>query len=610
MGLKLNLIIDYGNLVQTIRNIVEANRKKLLEQDRKRQIKEDIKSKEQEQANFGGPQPRNSASPGFPESEKTPRTTYEPWDTTSETKNYRETLAEAKENERRKSKEKDEKYRANKPGSFPDKSKPKLGHFWAFKDYKFQESGPKVLGESSGGLGESGYAILLPEISGGNTTIQKTNLVTGTGGKWDEFGGDSFSAEFVTTTDFESVFDEITLYITDFDTCEIVCPKERWQTGYVTTSSLLNVQEAVEHLAIPVGDGKFILITAEKYVYWQFNTIWTGGKKMYAGDGSCESFGQGSCPGGWNPISFPGNPNLCPSEILHIVTFVGGWADTNCETIYRYWGPYEATYGFVSRSYVTDTRRIFSAYICSDSNRREIDIPEKLQDFLDIQFDEAVADYPPPYEIGFNYTYEHSEKIYRDIGSHDLNSGYVPPANGNPGYQIDISKGLWTDNFLEGYTPEVFKWINNKINFVDGGKIKEFTNKKQIILDASRPDTAYGHILKYIDDETGDVDYPYASYLYNNFTNFLYATIPADKTPSWDMWREGYAGEKPKSELTATLRLRANRDKAEGDYNDYDSELKYYGKEDILGVVWDWDDPKYCKEMCIALGFSGGDLTI
>lgn len=566
MGLKLDLIVDYGNLVRAIKSVVDANRNKLIEQEREKKIKENIKTKE--------------------ESEEV-----------SETTNRRVTLIRENENAGRKGKKKNDKYRENKPGTIAEEEKIKLGHFWAFKDYKSQESTDIFVINATGSYSR----VLRTENTFGDATIQKTNLVNATGLTWDEFGGDSITAPIVTTPNLQVQFDEITSYYVDIDTCETICPRERWQAGYLTSSTPLIVNEAADNFAIPVDGKTFILITAEKYTYWQANTTYTGGRRMFGA--SCADYGNSECEGGWEE-SGPG----CPPDYWSIISDVGGWADYPCNTMYRYYGPYEAWQGFISRSYVTDTRREFSAYICNETERREIEIPQKLQDFLDIQFAEAVDAYPPVYNFN-GYNYQHNGKIYNALGASDLNNKYIPPSNGNPGYSIDISKGLWTDGYFEGYTPEVFKLIQYRINFTQRS-IKEFTNKKQVMPYVSSENDGYGHILRYHKDQTGDVVYPYASYLYNSSTKFEYATISANSEPKWNMYYPVWLGEKPKKINSATLRLYASRKSANGSANDYGPDYKNYGRIDALGVVWDWGDPGYCRSMCLELGFTAQDLTV
>ncbi len=196
---------------------------------------------------------------------------------------------------------------------------------------------------------------------------------------------------------------------------------------------------------------------------------------------------------------------------------------------------------------------------------------------------------------------------YTSLGNNTFGSGYIPPANGNPGYNYDLGTGLWNDNYTSNYTPAVFWMLQQRI---------QFTTKQVLIAPSvnfkviANPTNSGWNLYRNYDLGFGGIDYyPYPSEMYNDSVQLKYSTISSTETPSWLMFSIGWMGQKPKDQQNATLRLSPNRTPKNGEQeNPENPEKKYFGNTDDLVIVWDWNDPNYCKDMCLELGFSISDL--
>lgn len=139
-------------------------------------------------------------------------------------------------------------------------------------------------------------------------------------------------------------------------------------------------------------------------------------------------------------------------------------------------------------------------------------------------------------------------------------------------------------------TPAVFSLLNTISPFTDVENIKTFpTSKRWVIPDRTAGSAFHAFALRELDPNT----VPPVSWLdlYNGADPFRYQRWT---TPN----QEPAVGSIGVPFPAATLRLDASRPSRSGFYQNR-----------IFGTMWDWDDPNYCRQMCLALGFDAADLT-
>jgi hypothetical protein len=102
------------------------------------------------------------------------------------------------------------------------------------------------------------------------------------------------------------------------------------------------------------------------------------------------------------------------------------------------------------------------------------------------------------------------------------------------------------------------------------------------------------------------------SQLYRNGLPFYHSYwIEKDQEPNYEIYDPNFAANwegvsRPRRIPQATLTLDPDRTARDG-ATDRTAVGTYWGEDFI--TVWDWNDPRYCRQQALALGFSAADLT-
>jgi hypothetical protein len=236
------------------------------------------------------------------------------------------------------------------------------------------------------------------------------------------------------------------------------------------------------------------------------------------------------------------------------------------------------------------TRKI-KAYICNDDSIREISIPSTLQAIIDVAYPDAVDDT--------------TSIIYRE--NFFSYAKYSIPS----GFPIYGDQGLLSANYRGSvFTPKVFERLNEINQFVNPSTIKQFPQSLPWIM----YDTSEGSYAAYQDSNPSPFETPtYWSQLYRDGLPFYHAYwIEKNQEPNYEIYDPNYAADwegvsRPRRIPRATLNLDPERPAREG-ATDRTSLVGSYWGEDFV-TVWDWNDPGYCRQQALALGFSAADLT-
>jgi hypothetical protein len=243
-------------------------------------------------------------------------------------------------------------------------------------------------------------------------------------------------------------------------------------------------------------------------------------------------------------------------------------------------------------------QRRFAAYACNNSSIREINIPLGIQALLDQALPEPVDSSTAVQILDAALpegTFVHS--TYR------LPNVTTPNFTGYGGLKIGV-----LDSSV--YTPDVFRVINNYTPFTSSTNIKSLPTRLKAGI-ADRSDGAWAAFQ----DTSNSPQTPWLSNSYREGEPFYYALWPnKNEEPNPEVWDPNYAADwidfnRPKRITGATLRLKENRVSRNGanDSNNFYGP-DFYNEEELISV-WDWDDPVYCRRMCIELGFSADDLA-
>ena len=199
------------------------------------------------------------------------------------------------------------------------------------------------------------------------------------------------------------------------------------------------------------------------------------------------------------------------------------------------------------------TRAIINrAYLVSKSAVRQLSIPGNLQ--------AAINELNP--ENSFDIRYPDGD-----------NTSDVPPR------QIRNQAVGISDAYLNVWTPKVFEILNNIAPFTSPSAIQQYPNGSDYVVN----DWRYG----YAASDPSDWSLYFAKWLGD----------PADI----DEGRPDLLDELPDS----TILLPPNWYLMP--LNNQPGNLFARGHDWF--IVWNWDDPEYCRAMCTALGFSSSDLT-
>jgi hypothetical protein len=153
-----------------------------------------------------------------------------------------------------------------------------------------------------------------------------------------------------------------------------------------------------------------------------------------------------------------------------------------------------------------------------------------------------------------------------------------PDYFGEPATPLPDAKALQA-NIGKAITPYVYAQLNQRINFVAQEQIKQFpSNKKPILADVRA-----------------------------GFFNRTAAGTPGyGQEPLWAEYAGNLSNVPPPDHNDENLYLKYRNLKKAG--------VAFPGKianqpSFNFNWVWDWDDPAYCRRMCLALGFTAADLT-
>jgi hypothetical protein len=234
------------------------------------------------------------------------------------------------------------------------------------------------------------------------------------------------------------------------------------------------------------------------------------------------------------------------------------------------------------------TRKI-QAYICNNDSIRQISIPPTLQAIIDIAYPDAV-------DSTTSITYRENFFSY---------ANYTIPS----GFPIYGDQGLLSANYRGSvFTPKVFERLNEIGSFANPSTIKPFPQRLPWIM----YDTSEGSYAAYQDSNPSPFVTPtFWSQLYRDGLPFYHAYwIEKNQEPNYEIYDPNYAADwegvtRPRRITQATLRLSPDREDRNGAT---DRTTNSYWGEDFI-TVWDWNEPGYCRQKALALGFSAADLT-
>jgi hypothetical protein len=234
------------------------------------------------------------------------------------------------------------------------------------------------------------------------------------------------------------------------------------------------------------------------------------------------------------------------------------------------------------------TRKV-KAYICSNTSIREISIPPTLRDIIDIAYPDAV-------DSTTSITYRQNFFAYPCYAIPD-------------GIPIEGDYGLLAANYRGSvYTPKVFEKLNSIVPFASSGSIKQFPPNLSWVM----YDTSEGSYAAYQDTQPSIFATPTPwSQLYRNGLPFYHSYwIEKDQEPNYEIYDPNFAANwegvsRPRRIPQATLTL--DPDRAARDGATDRTAVGSYWSEDFI-TVWDWNDPSYCRQQALALGFSAADL--
>jgi hypothetical protein len=340
------------------------------------------------------------------------------------------------------------------------------------------------------------------------------------------------------------------------------------------TGSRVDIQ-----FAIPCGNKAFILVYGFTDVWdmVQTNAQYYVRGVYAAGTGTFLGYEQR------DPNTGEILPELSPTP----PDWVRGFPVPNCKAPPP---PYPYNNGVFSFEGFRGKTRKVEAYICNNDSIRQISVPETLQAIIDIAYPDAVDDT--------------TSIIYRE--NFFAYAKYSIPS----GFPIYGDQGLLAANYRGSvFTPKVFERLNEIGSYTDPSTIKQFPQRLPWIM----YDTSEGSYAAYQDSNPSPFVTPtFWSQLYRDGLPFYHAYwIEKNQEPNYEIYDPNYAADwegvpRPRRIPKATLRLSPERPARDG-ATDRTSVGSYWGEDFI--TVWDWNDPTYCRQQAVALGFSASDLT-
>lgn len=339
-------------------------------------------------------------------------------------------------------------------------------------------------------------------------------------------------------------------------------------SGLRTAGSEVNSEIRYFEIALPCGQGNFIFVTGYASIWDSYQISATfGTTALYTATNIYQEINEFPFTGFFNTFTNQYQGSFPDALDLYSI-------ENNGFTGYR------------------GKERRFAAYVCNNSSIREINIPQTMQPFL-------AAACPEPIDI---------TRTVILAGKTFIHNVYDLP---NPTATVGPNIGLRTDATDSAvYTPSVFKSINDSISFTNSTNIKTIpTSLYQGLADRS------AGTWQAFQDTSTNPEYPWMSRFYREGNPFYYALWPnKNEEPNVEIWDPAYAPiwetfPTPRRVPKATLTLSTDRVPRNG-ANDPDNIYgpTAYNTEQLVSV-WDWDDPAYCRSMCLALGFTEADLT-
>jgi hypothetical protein len=431
-----------------------------------------------------------------------------------------------------------------------------LGHMWLFRD-KFDRINSTGIREVPAAFGRSRTAT---DVRG---QTQDVLLGSATGIEWLVFTGLGTDAAPLLPADSFSVS-----YVTPQPSLPQPADYERNYIGTRLSGRLVESSREDINFALPCGDGKFIFI-------YGFTSVWdTFESNAYYYARGLHDKDTGELKGYFDLATSSFTSSTIPDDLL-------GWISTVDA---------EGTIipdGVVGLQGYRGTSRRINAYVCSNRAIREISIPDTLLEIIDIA-------YPQPVTATKTITYRTSTVFTYNI--------YEIPL----GSRVTGDKGFTNNRYGSVFTPQVFETLNNIAPFMGDTAAKTFPESSKWGL----TDNSAGAYVRFQDVDSSPA-FPWWSSMYRQGLPFYHAIWPTkNEEPNFEVWDPTYAIDwvgkaKPKRVRKATLRLDSDREPREGAVDRTNSS---YWAEDFI-TVWDWNDPSYCRQMCLSLGFSSADLT-
>lgn len=239
----------------------------------------------------------------------------------------------------------------------------------------------------------------------------------------------------------------------------------------------------------------------------------------------------------------------------------------------------------------SQTSLVSRAFICSNTNIREIEIPASFQPLIDIQYSQTTI---ANKRISTTLVNNFSNRYCVAFASVPEINNYLE--NFSDGLMIVLDSEYDPETFyanLTGrdYDPESYPWVNDSKELWQA-KIGSIVKQKPADLRYLISDLSKGAYAEPYNTWT-------ASHAFNDNLPFAYGRwTDLNTTPVTESIPTGYRWPPDKftSEPERDFRMAPGRPTV--DEASYES----------LHVVWDWDDPDYCRQVCLALGFSTADL--
>lgn len=330
--------------------------------------------------------------------------------------------------------------------------------------------------------------------------------------------------------------------------------------------------------AIPCGKKAFVFV-------YGFTDIWDMvqtnahyyARGVYAPNGSFLGYEQRD----------PSTGDVLPELSATIPDWVRGFPVPNCNAPPP---PYPYNNGVWSFQSFRGKSRKINAYICSNDSIREIPIPPTLQEIIDLAYPDAVD----------STTFLTYRENYFPYPCYAIPDG--TPIEGDHGLAAANDRG-------SVFTPQVFEKLNSILEFVSPSNIKQFSPN----LSWAMYDTSDGSYAAYQNSNPNPFETPaYWSQLYRDGLPFYHAYwIEKNQEPNYEIYDPNYADDwegvsRPNRIRQATLKLDPGRETRDGATDR--TAVGSYWSEDFV-TVWDWNDPVYCRSMCLRLGFSASNLA-